>query len=92
MKNKDKITQGTETGLTVQEEGDSKACRQTTIPKHSGGNPLIVLGNSNAIDPEEVVAGGAEEGKGAVPGQVDHGGCSQGGGGGDQEFGRGAVG
>ena len=51
LKNKDKITQGTETGLTVQEEGDSKACRQTTIPKHSGGNPLIVLGNSNAINP-----------------------------------------
>ena len=51
LKNKDKITQGTETGLTVQEEGDSKACRQITIPKHSGGNPLIVLGNSNAINP-----------------------------------------
>ena len=61
-------------------------------PQALRGNPLIVLGNSNAIDPEEVVAGGAEEGKGAVPGQVDHGGCSQGGGGGDQEFGGGAVG
>ena len=61
-------------------------------PQTLRGNPLIVLGNSNAIDPEEVVAGGAEEGKGAMPGEVDSGGGAQGGRGGEEEFGGGAVG
>ena len=92
LKNKDKITQGTETGLTgCKRRGTQKHADRLQSP-NAQGNPLIVLGNSNAINPEEVIAGGAEEGKGAVPGQVDHGGCSQDGGGGDQEFGRGAVG
>ena len=51
LKNKDKITQGTETGLTVQEEGDSKKHADRLQSPNTQGNPLIVLGNSNAIDP-----------------------------------------
>ena len=55
-------------------------------------NPLIVPGHRHPFDPEEVVAVSAEEGKGAMPGEVDSGGGAQGGRGGEEEFGGGAVG
>ena len=48
-------------------------------------------GHRHPFDPEEVVAVSAEEGKGAMPGEVDSGGGAQGGRGGEEEFGGGAV-
>ena len=54
-------------------------------------DPLIMPGHRNPIDPEKVVAVSAEEGKGAVPGEVESGGGAQGGRGGEEEFGGGAM-
>ena len=48
-------------------------------------------GHRNPIDPEKVVAVSAEEGKGAVPGEVESGGDTQDGRGGEEEFGGGAM-
>lgn len=48
-------------------------------------------GHRNPIDPEKVVAVSAEEGKGAVPGEVESGRGAQGGRGGEEEFGGGAM-
>ena len=54
-------------------------------------NPLIMPGHSNPSEPEIVVAVRAEEGKGAVPGEVNNGGGAQVGCGGEEEFGGGAM-
>ena len=61
---------------------------------HTGNpcrDPLIMPGHRNPIDPEKVVAVSAEEGKGAVPGEVESGGDTQDGRGGEEEFGGGAM-
>ena len=59
-----------------------ETCRQRTKSPHAeenscSGNPLIMPSHSNPIEPEKVVAVSAEEGKGAVPGEVDGGGGAQ---------------
>ena len=54
--------------------------------KIHAGDPLIMPGHCNAIDEEKVVAVCAEEGKDAVPGEVEHGGFAQVGRGGEEEF------
>jgi len=52
---------------------------------------VIMPGHSNPSEPEIVVAVSAEEGKGAVPGEVNNGGGAQVGRGGEEEFGGGAM-
>ena len=54
-------------------------------------DPLIMPGHRHPIDPEKVVAVSAEEGKGAVPGEVEGGGGAQAGRRGEEEFGGGAM-
>ena len=65
--------------------------RQSPHQKIQAGNPLIMSGHCDPSEPEIVVAVSAEEGKGAVPGEVNNGGFAQVGRGGEEEFWGGAM-